>query len=1301
MNPRTLITSPGSVVRQPLPRRRQGLALVVALSMVALMMVLVVALLNATTDGYKEAEVQAGRGRAKLVANDAVNVALAQLRNATTGTFTSGAPKPWTSQPGGIRVHNMDGSLNTLFKLYSSNVMTASSLNSVAADVPDDWHLKPDDFVDLNQPRTNSAGQVFFPIVDPRAWTNDPLASVEGFQYLEEKGAIGPAGGVADEQRLPMPVRWLYVLRDGTVGALDANGMFQAPGNKQATRQNPIVSRFAFWVDDETCKVNVNTAAEGSFWDTPRADTNQERALARTVPSRLEYMRQPGHPAGVCLSSVLLPNRRISPMEFPISGHPLMQSMALADARDLWRLGRLTSAEKSEGTSLGGTSEASWPDLWPLAPRESVRQPRYADAGELVFDHVDASRFPGMQGPATNTAAEAPERRRSRFFQQHPEAVDLLQKSRFFLTARNAAPEVTLFGTPRVAMWPVHKDTLLNGGTLGNPEISRDTVYNHKVAMAALVKDKPYFIQRAEPGNGIRDFRVITANRTLFEYLQRLTNRPFPGFERPSQGSSTFLAKYDDDRDAILLGMMDYVRSANCADQQLPSIMQYSVLCPGVEHHGFGQISPLQLAPSLNPNPTSNHAQGLGRMLTISEVALIITCRAEVDADGKVRGEPSPEGRAIFEDKENPAKPGDRELDIGFLVETFLPGQGWTDYRPFVKMALAGGPPGGALEVDNHLKAPLPQFILNDEPLLPQSRTTVAESTELPPTAWNGAGGSLGVRCIPHKVLQFRPVIVRAQEDGSPPALSFRAVEGDANQLKLALYDSPGSTDGQDLLQVVPLALPDILPDAGIPVPSLAIEAAAPNLEARMLLSAETGRPFLGSTDVVQSLSPMHGDFRVTASQRWAESRDGTVRTPLFTPHPLWGKQRLAHNLRDQILPDTGRTEGYIPGLRYAASSRPDLPETVFGDSLVNFWQPGGWMQRPLSSALDELRLDKGRRGAAQPELTGDFDNGVGNAPDGPYNNRPDDGHWAAALSGRLPYFDNVSQVGASVPPVTLAAFSPQRLLPSPVMFGSLPTGTRAQVPWQTLLFRPQATHFGAHSPPDHLLLDLFWNPVLEPEPISANLETEGKINLNHEILPFRHITRATALHAAMKAETLMAIPDTAAETYKSGGQPLDRFRRHLDAKQTLGLWKQEVFDQGDVFLTPSQICEQYLVPEGMAATGQEISRADMEAFWSSHRLTGDNSKERPYTHLYSRLTTRSNTYRVHFIAQSLVKARSAPAGSFDSSRDKVAASFTGNAVISRRLDLKNPQLPDYQAPGAFKPLDQFYTWSIGPIENK
>ncbi len=1287
----------------PKPRpvtRRRGFALVLVISMLALLMVLMAAFLSLGQDDSRLSRMHLENRRANWVAQNAVSTAMAQLRTATSQTFENGAPKPWTSQPGAIRVHRMNGTLDTLYKLYSAPSLTADTLAETAADLPGDWHAQTARFVDLNAPLPLAGGDLRFPIVDPRAKTLDSQTRVEGFDYQEVAGAVGP-GEDESAQRLPMPVQWIYQLRDGQMGTLNADEeLVLTDTGSKPTADNPIVARFAFWVDDETSKINVNTAAEGSFWDSPRADNAQERLLATTVPSRLEYARHPGHPAGVCLSSVLLPGRRLHPAGFSPAGS-IPQSMTVEDALDLWRMGRLLAAEVNEGTSFGGTRQSDWAALWSEAPVPRPRQARYAASQEVLFDTATAGREANLRASSSG-GGDADRRRVSGFFGRHPDALERLRRGGFFLTADSAAPEVTLHGTPRVATWPAHAQTLDNQGSL-DQDPRRDTVYNHKVKLAASIKGQSWFVIRSEPGNGMNDFdrHGRGANRRLFEHLQRLTRRPIPGFQRA--GFSTFEAKYGEDRDAILLGIMDYIRASNFADGQLEGTLQFSILCPGVEHHGFGQVSPLQFRVRNSEMGTSNHVRGLGRTPAISEVALVITCRAEVvegpEGEPEIRGQPSDAGRAQL------TEVGDRELEVGFMVELFVPGHGWTDYCPFITAGMFGGAPGAEPRGSD----PFPSLRLNDQPLVPygtggRPRSRIS-SAEFPPSGWHGAGGAIGLRALSEGALVFRPVVVKANPDGSLPHLRLSGSVGQSEQIKIALYDVPESTDKADLLHVVPLVIPDIgleeAPDLPrLELPRLSPELDDPLLENRLHLASLRRQPLLTENDVVQSFTPLHGDYRLVAAQRWVESRGNGGTGLLFTPHPQWGLQKHAHDLRDSFLPDLGHAASYIPGLALPAGTGPDLPASLAQPgALVRVWLGGGWQTGTVASVLNNLRLDQGRRGDALPWLTGDFDNGYANAPDGPYMNRPDDGHWAAATrGGSLPYFENISLTGAAVPPVSPAAFSPQRLLPSPVMFGSLPTGTRSQVPWQTLLFRPQTGHYGAESPPDHLLLDLFWTPVLEPEPLSQHFETVGKINLNHEIVPFRHITRATALHAALKAETLMAIPDEASGTYKTGGAPQQKFRRHLDVAKTLALWRRNVFEQGQVFLTASQICEQFLVPEGLAG---EVSDADMAAFWSRHRLTGDNTRERPYAHLYSRLTTRSNSYRVHFIAQTLVKARSTAPDRFDPVRDRVTATCRGSAVLRRQLDLSHPALPEDFAGVEALPLDRFYHWKVAPLNTE
>ena len=69
------------------------------------------------------------------------------------------------------------------------------------------------------------------------------------------------------------------------------------------------------------------------------------------------------------------------------------------------------------------------------------------------------------------------------------------------------------------------------------------------------------------------------------------------------------------------------------------------------------------------------------------------------------------------------------------------------------------------------------------------------------------------------------------------------------------------------------------------------------------------------------------------------------------------------------------------------------------------------------------------------------------------------------------------------------------------------------------------------------------------------------------------------------------------------------------------------------------------------------------------HRLTGDNSLERPYSMIYPRLTTKSNTYTVYVRVQTLHKSTTTPATLFKDGVDQVTGEFRGSFVIERYLD--------------------------------
>ena len=333
----------------------RAVALVIVLAMLVLLSGLLVAFMTSVTTEHNSTNANANAVATRQIAENTTNLVIAQIREATT-RYTESAT--WASQPGAIRVLSgkaggkiimapengyqyeyVPGTDVWVYKLYSSEQMKVkaddyqpgSSGMKDEIDVIGKWAKPPDTrtmdprYVELNEPvltpRTdlNTGDKQYvdprYPIIDPRASfdkNEKPPATagtpgiVEGFaatstNLLATSSKVLTVAGQAVPS-LPMPAQWLYVLRDGSILGPQA---VAALGTKLET--NPIVGRTAFWVDDESCKVNVNTASEGTFWDTPVVSTEQDSgnvsstgpitssttslSLAGSQPARGEYQR--------------------------------------------------------------------------------------------------------------------------------------------------------------------------------------------------------------------------------------------------------------------------------------------------------------------------------------------------------------------------------------------------------------------------------------------------------------------------------------------------------------------------------------------------------------------------------------------------------------------------------------------------------------------------------------------------------------------------------------------------------------------------------------------------------------------------------------------------------------------------------------------------------------------------------------------------------------------------------------------------------------------------------------------------
>jgi uncharacterized protein (TIGR02600 family) len=236
--------------------------------------------------------------------------------------------------------------------------------------------------------------------------------------------------------------------------------------------------------------------------------------------------------------------------------------------------------------------------------------------------------------------------------------------------------------------------------------------------------------------------------------------------------------------------------------------------------------------------------------------------------------------------------------------------------------------------------------------------------------------------------------------------------------------------------------------------------------------------------------------------------------------------------------------------------------------------------------------------------------------------------------------------------------------------------------------------------------------PVVEPYAISEPSSTDGKVNLNFQIAPFTYIERSTGLHAALKALKIPALRDTSAPSYKRefsseeiSGNP--SWRHDVDVEATVAGMKDRRFGpDGQGFRSASEITTVFLVPKtnasGVAgpAGSTPLQRYNNTAnWWDDKKLTGDNLRESPYNQIYSRVTTKSNTYRIHFRVQALKQVsgwRTSPAlwATWDETRDQILSEQRGSAVIERYVDPSDDQIPDFALPVNYdKNLSDRYRW--------
>jgi uncharacterized protein (TIGR02600 family) len=1371
-----------------------GVALVIVLVMLALVAILLIAFLSNAATELRSAKSYAVGLDVRALADSAVNVVISQIQDATTAPTNA-----WASQPGMIRTYDTNGVPVTAYKLYSAdqlritgafnaNAGPGSDPTSQSTDVPSNWSTLPDQYTDLNKPVVVS-GVSHYPIIDPGAVASGQAGTIamDGTStpiqgcYLDTANAATTTSATQTNP-MPMPVKWLYILQDGTITTISSAGVISS-----ATSGNPIVGRIAFWTDDETCKVNVNTSGEGTFWAPPYAESattssGYERGfLANSIPAQNEFQRYPGHPAMTSLS-VIFP---------PIAG----ESTHDYNERVYGIIPRLATGGSQSGTVATSTTT---PIPVPNASR------LFGSIDEFLFSAATTTpRTANLKGPSTSFADSD------------------IEKTRFFLTANSRAPEVNMFNKPRITLWPLQANTANVSAPTGS---TSRTAKDALIAFCSTIGNTPYYFQRystfdttqaVTQGSPVPssqspsvDWTSIPRNQSLFAYLQYLTSNAIPGLGGKLSGTG---GKYATSvRDQILTEMMDFIRSdiTSATTGGTPTYFYAPGISTGSVITGERQIVPL----SVTPSGASYTTRGFGRFETIQQAALVFyrmdvpSVKNPGTASHQVIQTPPPGGIASG----TPANIG-----VVLLLNPFCPSPGsrpWSENVRYVVSGLSGCkinnaaltnpfPDPGILllnakeNIDNATALFGPEFFFQYNggyKTLGPTTSLVGSSTE---AQFYPFYGSATVTVAPGQAaspanngqFQFTPPpngITISVYPGYDPGVTSTSLATETPVQTINMTFSPGAA--------VRLPLPTATYSLGTSPYSETINPYT-NYNSRIgngnigidnlnpwghnpspfIVGDNTGNSAGADGDIVRSIEarykgPAMGDLRVFAAlpnvpSDYFEAHGMVDTSPADGLHysDTAATSALIHSIRMYSTPGntmTGKSDG-----AYNGSGGPlgtliwDSGSTTVANYFLQNTSGGSNKQSlypivPRGLTPTQAQLT-GLDGNPHP---GDWDTGPGDQPDGPYINKCDEGNAADPAYSGLYTIGSSENGGNIVLDEQGTTYSPNRQIFSAVAFGSLPTGIDPASPdtagaapavgsqslggirpWQTLLFcaNPPAglQHPGMGTPtstsssytannapqpppysvpPDSAFLDFFTMPIVEPYAVSEPFSTAGKINMNYQIVPFTYLTRDTAVRAVLKADRMMAIPQTdkgnsssLAAVYKvqaaqagTAGTPDYRYTINPDEITGTLAGFQQRFATGDIFRSAAEICGIYLVPQNKvtattAGAGESLSTAaagsptynTMNSWWSNYTLTGDNLREFPYGYIYARLTTKSNSYTVHVMTQTLKKAPNTSPTQFVDGADQVTSEYRGSYIVQRYLDPNSDSLveADNKTPGS------------------
>jgi len=1331
-------------------QRRRGVALVLVLFLLVLLSGIVVAFFMYARDEMKTAKTFAAGANSRQLGDTVIQLVQAQISEATSQQDTA-----WASQPGMIRTWDDDGNPDNLYKLYSAPAMIITggdfrgpSSGDPTDVAPTDWADVPERWVDINSPVTvhpgddgifgvSDSGQAdtdlddrkVYPIMDPAG-----EGLVEGFDIADIYADS------AGRNLAAMPVQWLYMLEDGTLTVPESFSSGEASNfTTPPTAENRIVGRLAFWTDDETSKLNINTASEGVYWDIARAFSKEDLWYANSMPVANEFQRMQTHPAMTSLSPVLhsiLPRPEFSDYDdwtMNSDSQRANESFYTAVKPYFDLSPRIFGDDSSDSDSIFGLSSRG-------GTQYTVRGEKYKDehgvdtfaVGQRLT--LDADRLFG----SANEILFDPTRSVQGVSGQRNDWLDLVRSSRFFLTAASRAAELTPFGTPKIAMYPVQsekkhrflKEDLLRFVATINGESAdiNPGLYAFQRRDLSVFNNQVDSDSSAHVSQGDSSDVGIERNELLLSYLESMLSTKVPG------AGGKFSEKWKNDTDgANLVALMVF-------DQIRSTIATSDIRGRNVNNHDIRRSYTQSESVTTTAPSIRRGVKGFGNHVTFSGASIIFGAtdtlydpnETDPDTAEKLKATTSKMQALLVLHPVNPVisqtkgshgyrfrVTGASNLSISSGGNTSNMEDGTVDmYNRYFRNRGKLHTPFVQRFIHESFLNPFDVLVYKPDginQLLPRTAGSSNEKSSYPfvtgeidvPTGggpgsatFDFSGGTIKVYVEDSKGETLQEISMKFDPWTGPVPQALRAngrrdVKVTTNDDKAAALKAPHPNAGTgDRPSHVELGRGD--------------HPKGHMLEERPLFKGHAadmgGIVFAG--DIVRGIhwvgsSNDHGDLRLLALKKKVEDKE-------FKHHPDYDGSVSAYDPRNSSVEvDSNRKATSLRNDRMM-NSRHGTSQ-IIGNSDGTIGSAAGLT---LSGSPDPFdpNPDKGNLVGSTPIMGyggaasaggGDWAEGVGNRAGGSIIPAYSAGHMQAGAGGMF----RESDVGGLEETIA-AEFEPTRSALSPVVFGSLPAP--GEPGWTSLLFNPRpfkSSHFGFQDPKDHYLLEFFWLPIVEPYAISEHSSTAGKVNLNYQMWPFPHIERSTAIRGALKPVPLSAFSGSQNSNVKKGYKDFvghnDKTRHQLrfdEANGTMGAaradsledFRKKFHDQGEIFRTASEVTEVSLVPEGH-------SYASLNGFWNNHQLTSDTLRELPYLSIYPRVTTTSNTYTVHYRVQVLGQpAAQASEGIWIERPTAILGEYRGEATIERYIDPNDTEVPDYAKDGIdATSIGNFYQWRV------